>query len=164
MLHSRLARCAVAGALTLGPIVAVVGTGASPAFAFAGIKCHVLTGNISTTVTLSSCNGNTGGGTIAEPTSTLISGGTITWLNSDTTTFGTPTLTAIAQSSSTYTCLKNSSTSEESATGPVTADTTGSAPVPGTYKLSVCINSKSGAITLAPKTLGNPVLKPAKIG
>jgi hypothetical protein len=166
--HTRIARFAVAGALTVLPLAATVGFAAGSASAspatFVGIKCKVLTGTSSTTVTLSGCNGNTGGASMAEPVSTLTSGGTVTWVNSQTTTFGSPTLTSIAQTSTLYTCKKTAAYSEIKATGPVTADTTGSAPLPGNYTIWVCLNSTTGAVTLAPKVLNGTVLKPAKIG
>ena len=151
MLRTRIARFAVAGALTVVPIAAAVGFAAGSASAspnpFVGIKCKVLTGTISTTVTLSTCNGNTGGATIAEPVSTLTAGGTVTWVNSDTTTFGSPTLTTVTGSAKT--CA--STATEEKATGAVTADTTGSAPVASNYKIFVCVAS-SGKLTLAPRS------------
>jgi hypothetical protein len=168
VLRTGLIRYAVAGALTVLPLAATVGYAADSASAspatFVGIKCKVLSGNTATTVTLKTCNGNTGGASIAEPISTLTSGGTVTWLNSQTTTFDSPTLTTIAQTSSLYTCKKTAAYSEIKATGAVLADTTGSAPVPGSYTIWVCLNSTSGKITLAPKTPGSTVLKPAKIG
>src|ERR1700722_12187540 len=85
--HSRISRIGLAVAATSMSMVGVIGATASPAWAsFTGIKCSGLSGNISSTVTLSGCNGNTGGGSMPLPAASLASGGTITWLNSDTTT------------------------------------------------------------------------------
>jgi hypothetical protein len=148
MLRSRLIRMSIAVAAAVAvPLGGAVIFDASPASAaFVGIKCTTITGTLFGTVTVSGCNGNTGGASTAmPPPPPLLSGGTITWVNSDTTTLGAPTVTSVTGSAKTCT----STQSEEKSTGAVTADTTGSAPVPGTYKIFVCLSSK-GKLTDAP--------------
>jgi hypothetical protein len=110
--------------------------------AVAKIKCSGLTGNISSTVTLSGCNGNSGGGSQPLNATSLATGGTITWLNGKTTTIGVPAL-------STGTACPTGTPTDEIAKAKVTADTTGSVTVGSTAKIEVCIAS-SGAITLPP--------------
>jgi hypothetical protein len=85
------------------------------------------------------------------PTSSLITGGTVHWVNGQTTTIGAPTLTA----GNAHKCpgyvkpVKGQPApkepTEEKFTGTVTADTTGMK-VPGKYKGDVCID-QSGNIT-----------------
>ena len=166
MLRTRIARFAVAGALTVVPIAAAVGVAAGPASAsngtFVGIKCHKLTGTISTTITLSVCNGNTGGASTALPATSLATGGTITWANSLTTTVGAPTITTITGTAKTCTAAQTEDKAVGSGANGVQADTTGSAPVGSTWSAFVCVTS-SGKITLAPVTKGSTTLKPAKI-
>jgi hypothetical protein len=144
----RLSAAAVTGFVTIAGVV----TFASPAWAtFVGIKCSSVSGSSATggTVTLSGCNGNTGGASQAEPVSTLLTGGTITWLNGKTTTFGTPTISSTETDSDVGgTCPAG--TSEVQVTGNVTADTTGSAPVPGKYKMEICANSTTMAFKNEP--------------
>jgi len=114
-----------------------------------GIKCTGLNGNIGTTVQLTGCSGNTGGSSGPIPSTSLATGGTITWANSDTTT-----VTLSVASGGVGCPAKNTL---YTATGTSTADTTGSAPVGGKVKVFACVNNKSGAITLEPG-------KKAKIG
>ncbi len=147
MMGSRFARLTFSAAVALAlPIGGAVILDASPASAtFVGIKCTTLTGSASGNVTITGCSGNTGGASTTMPTSTLLAGGTVTWVNTDTTVIGSPTVTSVTGSAKTCTA----SQTEIKATGAVTADTTGSAPVPGTYKIFVCVNSK-GKISDAP--------------
>jgi hypothetical protein len=141
----RMSAVAVAGLVSIAGVV----TFALPAqAAFVGIKCKTLTGTTTTTVTLSSCSGNTGGSSIPLSVASLGTGGTITWTNGKTTTLGTPTISAETDASKD--ALKGScpaGTTETEAKGAVTADTTGSAPVPGKYSLEVCVNGTTNAIT-----------------
>jgi hypothetical protein len=148
MLNSRIGRMSAVAVAGLVSVAGVV-TFALPAqAAFVGIKCKTLTGNTANTVTLSNCSGNTGGASTALSIAALGAGGTITWVNGKTTTLGTPTLSGETDGSKD--ALHGScpaTASEEEAKGAVTADTTGSAPVPGVYKLEVCVNGTTGAIT-----------------
>ena len=88
MLRLRTARAltaaAILGAATLGAI-----SFAGPTSAAIGtIKCTKLVGNLNTTVTLSGCNGNTGGASMAIPATNLATGGAIPWVNGQSTTWG----------------------------------------------------------------------------
>jgi hypothetical protein len=124
-------------------VVGISGAFASPAFAsFTGIKCTTLSGNIASTVTLSGCNGNTGGSSQPLLATSLASGGTITWSNTQTTT-----VTLTVSSPTGGTCPAH--TTLEEAKGKSTADTTGSAPVGGKVKVFVCLTS-AGALSLEP--------------
>lgn len=141
MFHSRLVRllaiAAVAGS-------ASVATFAGPASAvLPSIKCAALTGNITTTVKLSKCTGNTGKASKPIPATQLTTGGKITWVNGKTTTV---TLSVKQQGTA---CPAGST--EYQATGKVTADTTGSAAVGGKAKANACVDA-AGKVTLAPGT------------
>ncbi len=110
------------------------------------IKCSAVKGNLDTTVKLTHCNGNTGGASMPFMAESYASGGVFTWVNGKTTTISLTSVTSGPQG----TCPAG--TTEFSASGTVTADTTGSAPVGGKFKASVCLHS-SGAITVEPGTV-----------
>jgi hypothetical protein len=124
---------------------------AAPAGAAVGtIKCTKLTGTIASGITLSGCNGNTGGASQLIPATNLVGGGTITWVNGQTTTV---TLNATAgESDSDLRGTCSATTTEYEATGTVTADTTGSAIVGGKAKAEACLNTTTGKLTLEPGT------------
>ncbi|MGZ4735506.1 MAG: hypothetical protein ACXV8R_07865 [Acidimicrobiia bacterium] len=112
--------------------------------------CTTITGNASSTVTVSGCtdiNGaNTGGASQPIPIATLAGGGTVTWVSGKTTTFAAPTLTATnAKKCPGYVKGASSNPSADKFKGAVTADTSGMK-VPGKFKGAVCI-SPSGDIT-----------------
>jgi hypothetical protein len=138
--------------------VTIVGAGTLGAISFAGptsaavgtIKCTKLVGSITTTVTLSGCNGNTGGSSMPIPSTNLTTGGPIPWVNGQTTTV---TLTANAAETDTDlggTCT--SAATEFEVTGTVTADTTGSAIVGGKVKAEACVNLTKSTVKLEPGT------------
>jgi hypothetical protein len=115
--------------------------------------CTSINGTASTTVTVSGCtdsNGaNTGGGTHPIPTSTLATGGTVTWNSGFTSTFSAPTLVSTsAKHCPGYVKGASSNPTADKFSGTVTADTAGFK-VPGKYKGEVCI-AQNGTIT-APK-------------
>jgi hypothetical protein len=98
------------------------------------ITCTKISGSSTGKDKLSGCNGNTGGASKKFAGTTLESGGKITWVNGKTTTFSAATL-------GTGTNCPVGDT-DVTATGTVTADTTGSAkPIPGVYSGEVCVNS-----------------------
>jgi len=134
------------GASIVGTLVVEIpAQAATPAKTkFVGIKCTSLTGNAAGTATFNGCSGNTGGASKPIAGSSFASGGTVTWDNSDTTTLGTPSLGA-----GTFTCPAGATAYKVS--GSVTADTTGSAPVPGTYKFNLCYNGSTGALSTVGK-------------
>jgi hypothetical protein len=145
MFHSKLVRMLAVGALAGSAAVASVPMAASPASGVLAIKCKVLTGNISSSVKLKRCSGNTGGASKAIPAAQLASGGKIPWVNGKSTTV---TLTAKQQGTA---CPTGSS--EYVATGKVTADTTGSATVGSAVHAKACLNNATGAISLVPGTV-----------
>jgi len=134
-------------ALTI-PVSAVTVAFGSPALAKAkaekSITCKKLSGSISATITVSSCNGNTGGGSQALDATALATGGTITWSNSQSTTLGTPTLGSVTSKK-----CKATGDTAESFTMAVTADTTGLS-VLGTATGQVCITSSGSISALKP--------------
>ena len=106
------------------------------------ISCTKISGSSAGMVQLKSCTGNTGGSSKKFAGTTLEAGGTITWTNGKTTTFGPSTLGAGTKCPTADT--------DVTATGTVTADTTKSAkPIPGVYSGEVCVNA-NGKIS-APK-------------
>ncbi len=144
MLRSHMFRMSVAAVAATASLGAVAVTGmASSASASTGlkVKCTTLTGNDTSTATLTGCNGNTGGATMPIAITSLITGGTITWANSLTTTIGAPTITTGI--------LCPVGDSDDVAKGTVTADTTGSVTVGGKYKIEICIDG-SGNLSLPP--------------
>jgi hypothetical protein len=141
MFESRLGRIVASTALAGAAVL----TFAIPAnAAVTGIACKSMSGNISKTVTLKGCTGNTGKASKPLPAAALASGGTINWKNGKTTTVSL----AVAQGSAAKCAVGDT---EYNATGKVTADTTGSAKVKGKVKASVCI-SATGAVSLVPGT------------
>jgi len=150
MLKSRYRRFAVA-VLASASLAGVFAITAGPASAtFVGIKCTGLTGTVSGTIKATGCNGNTGGSSVPQSTSSLISGGVVHWVNGKTTTIGAATTSSTeTDSDAPPKAPCPAGTSQTSAKGSVTADTTGSAPVPGTYKVEVCVDG-SGNITIEP--------------
>jgi len=106
------------------------------------IKCTNLSGNESSTATLSGCTGNTGGSSMPIAVTTLTSGGTITWSNGKATTVGAPT-------SGSGTLCPTGSAEDDVLKGTVTADTTGSVTVPSKYNIELCIDP-SGNFSLPP--------------
>jgi hypothetical protein len=142
MFHSKLVRFLAIATVAGSASVATFAGPASGAGTLS-IKCSSLTGNISSTVKLSKCTGNTGKASKAIPATQLATGGTIKWVNGKTTTV---TL-KVAQKGTA--CPAGST--EYQATGKVTADTTGSATVGGAAKALACVNA-AGAVTLVPGT------------
>ncbi len=112
------------------------------------VTCTTISGNVAA-VTVSGCtdkgSANTGSSTETFSGTTLAEGGTITWINGTTVTFGAPTLV----STSAKHCPVSGSSAEK-LSGSVTASTSG-LKIPGTYKGEVCISP--GEDLSAPKPL-----------
>jgi plastocyanin len=102
------------------------------------IVCKTLTGNAATSVVASNCSGNTGGASTTMSVATLTGGGTVTWVNTDTTTISAPTLKVAKPN-------KKCSTGAISFKSTVTADTTGLVKL-GTATGAVCV-AADGTIT-----------------
>jgi hypothetical protein len=141
-------------ALLLAAALAIPVSGASvvalstQAGAATSITCTTITGNATSTITVSGCTGgNTGGSSKPVNAATLASGGTIDWVSGSTTTIGQPTLTSTsAKKCPGYVKGGSSNPSADKFTATVTADTGDGIKVPGTAKGAVCISS-SGAVT-----------------
>lgn len=133
-----VATATLVSSVGLGTVIAV---SSGPAVAAGGssITCKKVTGNASSTITLSKCNGNTGGASLPISATFLASGGNITWINGKNTVIGVPALKILANN------LKcKAPNTNEGFTAPVLADTTG---IPlGTAKGAVCITGPTGAI------------------
>ncbi len=128
------------------------------------ITCTQINGSVSSGfVTISGCSGSavpgTGGSSQPLPFASLVSGGTIDWVNGQTTTISQPTLVANSKPQQAKKCpgyIKPTKTNPnpsgeptlEKFTAAVTADSTG-LKVPGKAKGEACIDS-AGNIT-APK-------------
>jgi hypothetical protein len=147
-------RFILAGAtlITLSTPVALA-VGASPASASASasassISCASLKGTISGDITIAKCTPKTKGYAKASAaTSSLASGaGTIKWSPNGKTTVITTTFSSKGQGP----CKKG--TSEYVAKGSVTGGTATNTKVGDAVSVSVCVNTSSGAVTLAPKT------------
>jgi hypothetical protein len=144
MKSSRIARlsfsAAVALALPIGGAVALT-SGPAGAVKTKTITCTKATGSTNTgKIKLKKCNGNTGTKSTNLSIALLASGGTVTWANAKTTTFGSPTLATGSN------CPAGDT--DELFSGTVSADTTGSAkPIPGVYNGEVCIDG-SGNFSL----------------
>jgi hypothetical protein len=135
MLHSRFFRLSVAALAATASLGTLAVTGlASPAYAGTKIKCTTITGNGVSTIVLSGCNGNTGGSSLPLTAATLLSGGKLTWVNGKYTKVKTTAVEGPLGA-----CAAGDT--EYNATGTVKADTTGSAPVGGAVKASVCVDA-----------------------
>jgi hypothetical protein len=146
-----LAAAAVA-ALSVPVATIAVSASSSPAFAASSLTCKKLTGNLSSTVTISKCSPLTkqekaGYKSASGASASLATGGTITWSNSNTTTtISQPTVTSPGQGR----CKKNNT--EEDATGTVTGGTAAVTNAGDTFAADVCVNNSTGAITLVKGT------------
>jgi hypothetical protein len=144
---------AAAAALAIPASIAGIGLGAvGPAGAaahgkYSKITCTTITGNISSTITVSGCTGGaTGGSSTPLPAATLAAGGTITWTSGSSTTISAPAL----KSTSAKKCpgyTKGGPVSAEKFTATVTGDTGDSLKIPGKSSGAVCLNSSTGAVT-----------------
>ena len=117
--------------------------------------CTSVAGTATGTVTISGCtdaNGaNTGGASQPISTAALATGGTVTFVSSQTATFGAATLVSTsAKHCPGYVKNATSNPGADKFSGAVTADTAGFK-IPGKYSGVVCI-SQSGNIT-SPKPL-----------
>jgi hypothetical protein len=142
MLKTRnlIAMGAVAAATVVVPIAGMAASGPAGAAKTKTITCTKMSGNASTTVKVSGCNGNTGTKSKKLNPAILGAGGVVKWANGKTTTIGAPTLGAGTN------CPVG--TNDATATGAVTADTTLSAkPIPGVYNIEVCVDG-SGNVSL----------------
>ncbi len=137
------------GGLTLAfSGIAAAGTGK--------ITCTTITGNASSTITVSGCTGgNTGGSSQALSAAALATGGTINWVSGTSTTIAAPALTSIsAKACPGYVKPPKGTTppepSAESFTANVTSDSGDGMLLPATATGEVCIGT-DGSITALKK-------------
>jgi predicted RecA/RadA family phage recombinase len=158
LLRSRGSRVIAAAVLAGSMGVGAFAFTTSASAGFPAIKCTTLTGNAANTIVLSGCNGNTGGASMAIPAGSFATGGTIPWVNGQSTTV---TLTATAGENSTKGIDKvadpktgkcAAGSSEYESKGKVTADTTGSTTVGKAAKTEVCLDASQN-LTLEPGTV-----------
>ena len=130
------------------PSAAVVGLSGTAGAAVLGTSCAKLTGNASTTVTISVCSPKLATYASAKGTSSaLLNGGTLTWSTSKKTTIiAKPTLTSVSP----VTCTVAGS-AEEKAVGKITGGTATYTKAGETFRATVCV-SPAGALSLAPGT------------
>jgi hypothetical protein len=118
--------------------------------------CTTSNGTVTGTIQIGGCtdsNGaNTGGSSVAFPTSNLTSGGVITWASGKTTTLGPPTVAATnSKKCPGYVKVKRGQPPVPEpiafkVSGAVIADTSGMK-IPGKYKGAVCIAADGNTIT-----------------
>jgi len=149
VLKKRIMLAAVAGSASLVPVAGLVALTSGPAAAAKapkGIKCSTLSGKVNSAgtakINLSSCTGNTGGSGKSKGSATS-SSGTVKWANGKSTT-----------STENYTAGTGCPSSDiaEQISGNVTADTTKSTAVGAALSATVCYNSSTGKLSLAPGT------------
>lgn len=108
------------------------------------IACTTLSGNATSTITLSGCSGgDTGGGSTPVSATALATGGTITWLSGGSITIGAPTLTATSSKKCPgYVKDAASNPTADKIAAAVTSDTgDGFKKLPGSIKGAVCIGT-----------------------
>ena len=117
-------------------------------------KCTTITGTASGTITLSGCTGgSTGGSSQPAPTLSLATGGTITWINGNTTTFASPSVKVSKKLTKKCVKLYGSGSSEDQGKSTITSQSgTGDSPIPGKFTATVCIDGSGNVHALKPAT------------
>lgn len=112
------------------------------------IVCTTITGNASSTITISGCTGgNTGGSSQPIAGTALAAGGTIHWVSGSSTTIAAPTLTSTsAKKCPGYVKGGSNNPAADKIAANVTGDTGDGIKVPGKASGAVCI-AHSGAVT-----------------
>lgn len=145
LIKNRIVRGSIAGTAVLIPLAGVTAVAVNPAAAAkTGITCSKLSGTVNTTANtsvfkLKTCTGNTGTSGKAKGTaSSSITTATIKWKNGKSTTtgniqLGTGTLCPATNSGG------FSLVADETESGTVTADTTGSTAIGAASSAEVCV-------------------------
>ena len=117
------------------------------------ITCTALSGNTTSTITVSGCTGgNTGGSSVSMPATILTGGGTINWLSGGSTTIGIPTLSATSATKCPgYARKAASNPTAETFAASVTGDTGDGILIPGIERGAVCIGTDN-SITIKTST------------
>ncbi|HXW33944.1 MAG TPA: hypothetical protein VEJ87_05145 [Acidimicrobiales bacterium] len=141
-------------ALAIPVSVATVGLSGTAGAVTVTTKCTSISGPASGNITISGCTGGTtGGSSMPFAASSLATGGTITWIDGNTTTVGAATLTSPAKLVKKCVKLYGTGSTEFSAKGKVTAQTgVGDSPIPGKYSGEVCEDPSGNLHALKPLT------------
>ena len=148
MIKQRIVRGTIAAVAVLVPVAGLTALATGPAGAAKpkGITCSKLTGKVNSAgtakINLSTCTGNTGGKGKSSGSASS-SSGTIKWANGKSTTS--------TESYSAGTGCPAGDVAEQ-ISGNVTADNTGSTTVGAPVSATVCYNSSTGKLSLAPGT------------
>jgi hypothetical protein len=129
--------------------VSIVGISGIASAATGRIECTSISGNASSTVTLSGCTGgDTGGSSESLPAGDLASGGTVDWVSGANTTIAPPALKSVSASKCPgYVKKAASNPAAESFKATITGDQEDAMLIPGTATGEVCVAS-DGTITL----------------
>ncbi len=148
MTRGRMARVALALALAAGAVGAVGVTiveGASTASATASpLICHKIYGHITTTVVITKCGVAQGGAHFTG--SDILTGGTLTWGKSRTTTSYSGTATSPGEG------ICPAGRVEYDFTGTITGDTSTYVNVGDTVTYDICVNSTTDVVNLIRRT------------
>jgi len=120
--------------------------------AASGTTCSKASGNASSTITLKKCSFATGkdktNKSLSGQTTSLASGGTLTWSPSgQTTIIGPPSFTSVGQGG----CKTNNT--EYDASGTVVGGTSTHTQAGDTFSARVCLNNKNNKISLVKGTV-----------
>jgi hypothetical protein len=111
------------------------------------VTCTTITGTATSEITISGCSDSgtaaTGPSTVPFEATELESGGVITWIDGNESSFGAPAL----KSTSAKHCPVTGSTADKISGAVNTADDSSDLKVPGKYKGAVCIAPGTEAIT-----------------
>jgi hypothetical protein len=135
-------------AVPLSAASMVVGANPASAAVVAKITCTKMTGNVSSTITVSSCTGgHTGGKSKPIAATALAAGGTLHWVSGGTTTIKAPTLTSVpATNCPGFVAGGSNNPQADKFVAVVSADKGDHIKVPGQATGAICI-SHTGAVT-----------------
>ena len=145
----------VAAALAIPASAATVDLSGGIASAAIGVTttCTTITGTATGTIFWQGCTGgSTGGSSQFVLTSTvLVTGGTITWSNGNTTTITKAQLRSSKKLTVKCVAKYGVGTTEETGTATVTSQVgTGDSPIPGVFKAKMCFDSAGNIHALKP--------------
>ena len=146
MFSSRIMRMSVGGLVTgvllATPLAALAGLSTPASASTPMIVCSQAKGNLGGNITFKRCTGNTGGSSLTQLSSTVLSGSaTISWVSGKVT--GTTVSQRVVGQGS---CPAGNE--EYVISGIVEVDTTGSAPVGGVVKGKLCVTTSTGNFKL----------------
>jgi hypothetical protein len=118
------------------------------------VTCTTITGSVTSTITVSGCTDSgsavTGASTKPIEATSLATGGTITWIDGNTTTIAAPgTSSTSAKKCPGYSKTAKTNPSAEKVVGSVTTDDAG-LKLPGKFTGTVCISTSDQITALKP--------------